>query len=130
MKVVKERNAKIKEGLDKAVAADTRLKEVDEIGKERLRQADQKAMVMMKETENKAKVLDKDIQEKAEKKQQDMDKKLEESHKKQLAEAKAAVMKDAGELIKKALIKTVDMDPEKVDDALIKKAVENLQHEG
>ena len=73
IKIIKKRNAKIKEGLDKAEEADVRLKQIDVISKEKL--------------------------------------------------------KEAGELVKKAIIKTVGLNPDKIDEALIKKAVSQIKDE-
>src|SRR3989339_799295 len=53
IKVIKERNQKIKTGLDKAEEATARLKEIDNIGKEKIKEAEQKGIEMIKETENK-----------------------------------------------------------------------------
>jgi len=129
MKVVKERNHKIKEGLIKAEEADVRLKEVDAIGKEKIKDAEQQSIEIIKATEQKAKDLDKENQEKLEKKQKDINELLKQSFAKQQEEAKNKVLAEAGELVKKALIKTVQMKPDAIDDALIKKAVENLKNE-
>ena len=40
IKIIKQRNQKIKEGLDKAEEADVRLKEIDNIGKEKIKEAE------------------------------------------------------------------------------------------
>ena len=61
--VIKKRNEKIKEGLEKAEAADVRLKEVDVIAKGKLKQADQESISMIKKTEEKAKQLEQQIAE-------------------------------------------------------------------
>ena len=127
IKVIKERNKKIKEGLDKAEEADVRLKEVDEIGKGKIKEAEQKGIEIIKATETKAKILDKEISDKAEKKQKEMNELLKQSFLKQQEEAKSKVLAEAGELVKKALIKTVELSPKDVDDALIKKAVKELE---
>ncbi len=129
MKTVKERNAKIKEGLDKAEEADVRLKEIDDIGKEKIKQAEQKGIDIIKATEDKAKVLDKEISDKAEKKQKEINELLRQSFLKQQEEAKNKVLAEAGELIKKTLVKTVEMKPDAIDEALIKKAVSQLKDE-
>ena len=71
IKVIKERNQKIKTGLDKAEEATARLKEIDNIGKEKIKEAEQKGIEMIKETENRAKILDKENIEKLEKKQKE-----------------------------------------------------------
>ena len=129
MKTVKERNAKIKEGLDKAEEADVRLKEIDDIGKEKIKQAEQKGVEIIKATEDKAKVLDKEIQDKAEKKQKEINDLLKQSFLKQQEEAKNKVLAEAGELVKKSLVKTVELKPSEIDEALIKKAVSQIKDE-
>ena len=58
LNVIKERNKKIKEGLDKAEEADVRLKNIDNIGKEKIKEAEQQSINIIKDTEQKAKVLD------------------------------------------------------------------------
>jgi len=126
IKVIKERSAKIKEGLDKAEEADVRLKEIDVIGKGKIQEAEQKGIEIIKATEVKAKALDKEILDKAEKKQKEINDLLKQSFLKQQEEAKTKVLAEAGELIKKAIIKTVELKPDQIDDALIKKAVKEV----
>jgi F-type H+-transporting ATPase subunit b len=129
IKVIKTRNAKIKEGLDKAEEADVRLKEIDVIGKGKIKEAEQKGIEIIKATEEKAKILDKENQEKAEKKQKDAQELLRLSVMKQREEAKIAVLNQASELVKQAIMKTVELKPEAIDEALIKKAVSELKNE-
>ena len=52
---------------------------------------------------------------------------MEASYKKQQEQAKDLVLKNAIELVKKTIIKTVELNPEAVDEALIKKAVESVK---
>jgi len=129
IKIIKQRNAKLKEGLDKAEEADVRLKEIDVIGKGKIKEAEQKGIEMIKATESKAKALDKENQEKLEKKQQEAAELLKLSIKKQQEEAKELVLKNAIDLVKKTLIKTVEMKPADVDEALIKKAATEIKNE-
>lgn len=129
IKVIKERSVKIKEGLDKAEEADVRLKEIDEIGKGKIHEAEQKGIEIIKATEVKAKQLDKENQEKAEKKQKEVNELLKASFAKQQEEAKQKVLAEAGELVKKAIIKTVQLNPDEIDNNLIKKAVNELKNE-
>src|SRR5438105_474058 len=70
--VIKKRNEKIKEGLEKAEEADIRLKEVDIIAKHKLQEADLKSIDIIKHTEQKAKELEQRLQKKAEEKQKDL----------------------------------------------------------
>ena len=48
IKIIKDRNARIKEGLDKAEEADIRLKEVDEIGKKKIKEAENTSINIIK----------------------------------------------------------------------------------
>ena len=124
---IKKRNEKIKEGLDKAEEATIRLKEVDSIAKEKLKEADHQSIEIIKATEEKAKVLEHKLAEKNEEKQAELQKQAEEQYKKQLEENKKAVLAKAGELVKQVIIKTVELKPEAIDEALIKKAVEQIK---
>jgi hypothetical protein len=58
-----------------------------------------------------------------------MQKQAEDQLKKQLEENKKVVLSQAAELIKKTLIKTVEMKPDAIDEALIKKAVSEINAE-
>lgn len=127
IKIIKERNKKIKEGLDKAEEAGARLKEIDIIGKEKLHQAQTESINIIKATEKRAKDLEVTLQQKLEENHLRAQKDLEVSLKKQHEEAQNLVIKNAVELVKKTIIKTVELDPDKIDEALINKAVKQLE---
>lgn len=129
IKIIKERTRKIKEGLDKAEEADLRLKEIDVIGKSRIKDAENKSIEIIKDTEKKAKLLGEELQKKSEEKQAQLQKELQERYKKQEEETKNLVLKNAVELVKKTIIKTVELKPEAVDEALIKKAATEVKNE-
>ena len=59
----------------------------------------------------------------------EMQKELKESYKKQQEQTQDLVFKNAIELVKKTIIKTVQLKPEDVDDALIKKAALGIKDE-
>ena len=130
IKVIKERTQKIKTGLEKAEEADIRLKEIDVIGKEKIKVAEQKGIEIIKETEQKAKDLANELQKKNEEKQAQMQKEAKEQLAKQLEENKKVVLAQAADLVKKTLIKTVELSPSAIDEALIKKAVEEVKNNG
>lgn len=127
IKIIKKRNAKIKEGLDKAEEADIRLKEVDQIGKKTIKDAESQSLEIIKATEVKAKTLEQDLQKKIEANNLKMQKDLEESYKKQQEQMKEEVRKNAIELVKKTIIKTVELKPDAIDEALIKQAAKELE---
>ena len=129
IKILKERSRKIKEGLEKAEEASVRLKEIDKIGSEKIRQAEQKGVDIIKTTELKAKELEQRLQKESEEKQKKAQAEVKQQLLKQLEENKKVVLSQAGELVKKAIIKTVELKPDAIDDALIKKAVKEIENE-
>lgn len=129
LKVLKERNKKIKDGLDKAEEAGVRLKEIDEIGKTKIKEAEIKSVGIIRETESRAKVLEQELQKKTEVNHIKLEKELQESYKRQQEQAKDVVFKNAIDLVKKAIIKTVELKPEDIDEALIKKAADSIKNE-
>jgi len=129
MKVLKERSKRIKEGLEKAEEAGVRLKEIDKIGAEKIKQAEQKGIEIIKETEVKAKDLEQKLQKDSEEKQKKAQAEVKQQLLKQLEENKKVVLAQAGELVRKAIIKTVELKPDAIDDALIKKAVAEIKDE-
>lgn len=129
LKILKDRNKKIKEGLDKAEEASVRLKEVDIIGKAKIKEAENTSINIIKATESKAKVLEQELQKKTEENHLQVQKELQESYKKQKEEAQNLVLKNAIEIVKKTIIKMIELKPEEVDEGLIKKAVESVKNE-
>lgn len=129
IKIIKERNRKIKEGLDKAEEAGVRLKEIDNIGKEKIKEAEGKSISMIQATEKKAKILEQELHKKIEENQIKLEKEMQSNYKKQQEQAEALVLKNAVELVRKAIIKTVELKPEAIDDVLIKKAVDKLKND-
>jgi len=127
MKVMKDRTKKIEDGLQKAEEADTRLKEVSVIAKDKIREAEGKSIEIIKLTGQKAKLMEQDFQEKAEEKQKQMALEMEKMAKKQKEETKRIVLENAVNLVKDLLSKTVELNPKDIDDKLIKKAVEEAQ---
>jgi F-type H+-transporting ATPase subunit b len=128
MKVMKDRTKKIEDGLIKAQEADTRLKEVDEISKEKIKEAEGKSIEIIKLTAQKAKLMDQDFQEKAEAKQKQMAIEMEKQQKKQKEQAEKLVFENAVNLVKDLLSKTVELNPKEIDDKLIKKAVDEIHN--
>lgn len=126
--IIKERSKKIKEGLEKAEEASIRLKEVDIIAKNKLKQANQDSINIIKETEKQAKVLEDNLQKKAEEHQKELMDQIQLGYKKQQEEVKNLVYQEASELVKKAIKKTVELSPEAIDEALIKKVILKIKN--
>lgn len=126
LNMLKKRREKIEEGLAKAEEADVRLKEVDNISKKRIKEAENEAIGIIKNTEEKAKELEGELFKKTRNKEEILLKKTADEVLNQKEQAKREIKREAVELIKKALAKTVELAPEKIDEALIKKAVEQI----
>ena len=129
IKMLKQRNAKIKEGLDKAEEAGLRLKEVDAIGKTKIKEAELASIKIIRETEDRAKVLEQKLQKKTEDSQIQIQKDLQDSYARQQEQAQEQVFKNAVELVKKTIAKTIELKPEEIDESLIKKAVASVENE-
>ncbi len=129
LEVIKKRNEKIKEGLQKAAEADVRLKEVDTIAKRHLQKADQESIQIIKNTEEGARQLEQSLQKKAEEHQKELMQQIELGYKRQQEETKNLVFKEALELVKKTIIKTVELKPQNIDEALIEKAILQVKKE-
>lgn len=127
--VMKKRRETIEEGLQKAKEADVRLAEVDVIAAGKLKKADAASVLMIKDTQAKAEALQQELQKKAEDHQKELMAQIELSHRRQQEETKQMVFAEAMELVKKTLVKTVELKPEMVDEALIKKAVLEVKKE-
>ena len=106
-----------------------RLKEIDEIAKSKLKAADVKALEMIKSTQEEAKVLQQTLRQQAEQKQQELLRQLQAAHVRQQEESRQTVLQEAGELVRAFIVKTVELKPEAIDEALIAKAVSAMQQE-
>ena len=78
---------------------------------------------IIKETEKQAKVLGDNLQKKAEDHQKELMDQIQLGYKKHQEEAKNLVYKEAVELVKKAIKKTVELSPADIDEEIMKKAV-------
>jgi len=122
--LLNERKRKIEEGIWKSEEADKRLGQVNEMAKEKMKEAEGKAMMMIREGEGRAKEREAELLEEARKKEVAMLKNAELEVLGKKEEAERMMQKEAAAIVKAAIAKTVEMDPEKIDEALIKKAVE------
>lgn len=125
LKLLKDRQRKIEEGVRKSEEADARLAQVNLSAKERMKKAEEEALNILRQTEVRAKQLEAELLEKAKEKEEEELKNAELILRAKAEEARAAMRKEAAELVKKAIVKAVELDPEKIDDALVEKAVKN-----
>ena len=120
--ILKKRQEKIDQGLAQAQEAKTRLLEIDKIAIDKLKTADQKSIDIIKKTEQKAKTLEAQLLAQVKAKEAGMLKKAELIAQAKKQESENQLKKEAVEIIKSIIAKTVGLDPEKIDTELIKKA--------
>ena len=128
LKVLKDRRERIEEGLAKAKEAGERLDQVNLIAKNKIKEAEQQALGIIKNTEDEAKKVEAKLLEQARQKEAELLKSAElaAAHKQQ--EARRLMEQEAAQLVKQGLIKTVELDPEQIDEALIRKAIEAVKN--
>lgn len=127
LRVLKERRARIEEGLAKADEADKRLINANEMAAAKMKEAEREGLSVIADARVKA-VKDKAAaDEKLKADEVAARTNLEETMKRRRIEADAALAQEEGAIIKAAILKTVELSPEAVDDALIAKAITHVK---
>src|SRR3989344_4480801 len=123
LKMMRERRERIEFGLKGAEEADRRLAEIETVRNQKLADADQQALALIAEAEKGGQKRAQEIVGGAEDKADYLLKEAANIAKQREAEAMANVGRQAGILVKEALIKAVELDPSAVDEKLINEAV-------
>jgi F-type H+-transporting ATPase subunit b len=123
LKLLRKRKEKIEEGLVKADEAERRLLEVDEIGKGKVKDAEHAALQILKKTELDAKELEEKLIAEAKRKEAVELKNAAAALRVQEESSRRAMEKEAAALVKAALVRTVELSPDAIDEALVAKAV-------
>jgi F-type H+-transporting ATPase subunit b len=129
LNLLHKRREKIEEGLVKAEEANKRLREVDQISKEKIKEAEGIALQMLKKTESDARELEIKLIAEAKRKEAIELKNAEAALRAQEEESRRTAEKEAVTLVRAAIVKTVELAPGAIDDALISRAIGKL-HEG
>lgn len=124
VKILKERQRRIKEGLEKAAEADIRLQEVGVIAKSKLKDAEREALEILRQTEAKARETEAKLLEAAKEKESELFAQANLAIEGKKKDATASFRKEAAAIVKAAIAKTVELSPDAIDEALIRKAVE------
>ncbi len=127
LELLHKRRAKIEEGLMKADEADKRLKEIDQIGKEKIKEAEGSALQILKRTESDAKDLEAKLLAEAKRKEEIAMKNAEAALRAQEEASRRATEEEAAAFVRAAIIKTVELSPSAIDDALISKAIKEAR---
>ncbi|HEY4493144.1 MAG TPA: ATP synthase F0 subunit B [Candidatus Paceibacterota bacterium] len=126
-KVVDERRKRIEQGLEDAKQAELKLSQIAEKEKRVLAEAEKTALVLIKEAEGKAAGRSRELIEIGEKRAAGIVKEGKTLAQRQAAEEMASLQKEAVNFVKQAIEKTVELDPDKIDEKLIDQAVKLLR---
>ena len=123
LKLLRDRREKIESGLAKAKEAEQRLHDVDEISKGKIHEAETEAMGILQRTEQEAKSLEERLIAEAKRKEEAAAASAAVRLRSEEEAARREMEKEAAAFVRRAIVKTVELAPEKIDDALIAKAV-------
>ncbi len=127
LNMLKERRARIEEGLTKAEESDRRLLQANEAAAARRKEADAEALAILRETESKSKELEEKLLAEAHRKEADVLANTDLIIKGKAEQARREMEAEAVTLVKEALVAAVELDPKAVDEALVERAVKSLK---
>ena len=130
LKILHKRRETIEEGLTKAKEADVRLRDIEEIGKVKVKEAEAQSLRILKKTESDAKVLEANLLAEANRKTAEERKNAEAALRAEEEASRRAMEQEAAALVKAAIIKTVELSPTAVDEALIQRAIKGVRENG
>ena len=128
LKLLHDRRDKIELGVLKAEEADRRLHEVDKMGEGKIKEAEATALGILKKTETDAKALEAKMMAEVRRKEEEELGAVQALLRTKEEESRRMMEKEAAILVRQAMIKTIELAPEKIDDALIAKAVKEASN--
>ena len=123
LRLMADRRAKIEEGLEDAKKAKERLAEIDTLRDARMAEADHEAAALITEAEREAGMRGGEIVKSAESRADEIVKEGALIVEQRATEEFAKLERRAERFIREAITKTVEMDPAKIDEKLIKDAL-------
>ncbi len=116
-----KRRGKIEEGIAHGEEAERKLREAQEVKKEKLKEAEVEVVSMMRAAESRAAAETEKIMEAAARKEAGMMKTALERIEAEKAAERKKLYDEAVALVKKMIVKTVELDPKTFDDKLMEK---------
>jgi F-type H+-transporting ATPase subunit b len=126
LKILEERRKKIELGLKGAKEVERRLSEIEEVRSHKILESEKLAFEIVEKAEDEARRRSEGIVSEAQVKAEEILYKASQIEEQRRMEALARLSKEARALVRAALIKTVSLKPEAVDEALITKALSEL----
>jgi F-type H+-transporting ATPase subunit b len=127
LQMLHDRRKRIEEGIEKAKEADIRLMEAEEMKRAKIKEGEATAMNILRKTETDSKELEARMLASAKKKEADALASTQSLLRAREEESHRAAEKEAASLVRRAIARTVELSPDKIDDALIAKAVQEAK---
>jgi F-type H+-transporting ATPase subunit b len=129
LRIMVERRKRIEEGLRGADEAEKRLQEIDTLKRETLTKAEKEALMLVSKAEEEARGRGSELVGAAERKASEVLAEAAKTAERKKQEELDVLLKEASAIVKAALVKTVELDPTKVDEALIRRATDAVRAE-
>lgn len=127
LQLLHDRRKRIEEGIEKAKEADIRLMEAEEMKRAKIKEGETTAMGILRKTETDAKELEARMLAEAKKKEATALANTQVMLRAREEESRREAEHEAAALVRHAIARTVELSPEKIDDALIAKAVQEAK---
>jgi len=127
LKLMRDRRDRIEQGITKADEADQRLREVDVISKGKIKDAEAQALGILRKTETDARDLEAKMLAEAKRHEAEELANAKVMLQAQAQQSREALDAEAAALVRRAIARTVELAPEKIDDALITKALKDAK---
>ncbi len=121
--ILRERRLRVEQGIAKAEEADKRLEDVQEMAREQMKEAEARATALLREVDEKAKKREAVLLESSRRKGEVLLQEAGRSVEAERAKARAELEREAKHLVRAAVARIAEMEPEKFDDALLEKAI-------
>ena len=125
-RILRERKRKVEEGIAKSEEADQRLRDVQDMVQEKLRDAEKRAASLLGEVEVVAKEREAVLLEGSRKKGEALFMEAARSIEAERIKARSELEKEAKNLIRAALQRTIELHPEPFEEALLDKALRSV----
>jgi F-type H+-transporting ATPase subunit b len=129
-KMLHERRRRIEEGLEKAKEADDRLRDINHLAVEKIKHAEAEGVKIIAKVEEEAKGHEAMLLARAKEREEAAIIAAEERARARDAETHKALEAEAAMLVKQAIVRTVELKPEAIDEALIGRALSEMKHIG
>lgn len=121
--ILRERRQRVEQGIAKTKEADLRLQQAQEMAGGRLREAEVRALSLLRDVEVKAKEREAALLESSRRKGEVLIQEARKAIDAEQEKLRAEFDREARTLVRTAMVRVVGMDPERIDNSLIEKAL-------